>query len=134
MAKEKLAARLPRITVYVRQSCSHCARVTQWFKRRGVAVDLRDIVLSPPPAEILRKLIAKYGPAGAANPRCASYRAWGFHAEKMTPGEALRCLQSDPNLIRRPVIVAGEIILAGYNPPELEKLLEKLHPADARFP
>jgi arsenate reductase len=56
------------------------------------------------------------------NTRNDLYRAKNMKQNPPSRAEALRLMAATPNLIRRPVIIAGEKILLGFNPEAIDEL------------
>jgi arsenate reductase-like glutaredoxin family protein len=50
------------------------------------------------------------------------YRAKNMKKNPPSRAEALRLMAATPNLIRRPVIIAGDTILLGFNPEAIDEL------------
>jgi arsenate reductase-like glutaredoxin family protein len=56
------------------------------------------------------------------NSRNELYRQRHMGEHPPARAEALRLMASEPNLIRRPVVIRGGRIVLGFDPEELEKL------------
>ena len=56
------------------------------------------------------------------NTRNELYRAKNMKQNPPSRAEALRLMAATPNLIRRPVIIAGDTILLGFNPEAIDEL------------
>lgn len=98
--------------------CGTCKKALKWFAERGIAVEVRPIVESPPTAKELAAWVPKSGrPARKwLNTSGLSYRA----LDKTRVGaakdeEILRWLTQDGKLVKRPVVVVGERVLVGFD-------------------
>lgn len=81
-------------TFYCYQRCSTCKKAEQWLVEHGVAFDKVDLVATPPAeADLLRWLTANQ----------ARGLRYFFNA-------------SDGKLIKRPLMVEGEHVTAGFKP------------------
>ena len=57
------------------------------------------------------------------NPRNELYRARNMKENPPPRAEALKMMAAEPNLIRRPVVIAGKRIVLGYDEEALKKLV-----------
>jgi arsenate reductase-like glutaredoxin family protein len=57
------------------------------------------------------------------NPRSELYRARNMKENPPPRAEALKMIAAEPNLIRRPVVIAGKRIVLGYDEEALKKLV-----------
>jgi arsenate reductase len=98
--------------------CSTCKKALAWLKSKKVAVDERPIVEKPPtPAELAKWIPASGLPVRRwLNTSGLSYRAIGKAAiDAMSDAEIVKRLAADGKLVRRPVLVAGDRVLVGFD-------------------
>ncbi len=88
-----------------------------------VELDERDYVKAPLSAAELKVLFAGRDPRDFLNPKSPAFKAMGLKGEKLTAAEALALMTKEPNLIKRPLIVAGGEIVAGFDRERLRALL-----------
>ncbi len=98
--------------------CSTCKKALAWLKAHDIAVELRPIVDQPPTEAEL----ARWIPASALSVRRwlntsgLSYRALGKAAvDAMSEAELVTRLSQDGKLVRRPVLIAGQRVLVGFD-------------------
>ncbi|MBL8600688.1 MAG: Spx/MgsR family RNA polymerase-binding regulatory protein [Myxococcales bacterium] len=106
----------PRVLAYA--NCDTCRKALAWLKAEGIAHSVRPIVEAPPTVEELRGWVAASGLPLAKwfNTSGQSYRALGKAAvDAMTDAEKIAALAADGKLVKRPVLVAGETVLVGFN-------------------
>jgi arsenate reductase len=115
MAK-KSGGKTPLVLSYA--GCSTCKKALAWLAKHHVEVVVRPIVESPPSAEELNAWVPKSGRSVRKwlNTSGASYRA----LDKAKLGaakdeEIVRWLTQDGKLVKRPVVVAGERVLVGFD-------------------
>lgn len=89
---------------------------------RGFELVRHNLAKDPPSRELLSRLIDEHGLDAVLNPRSPSYKERNLGAKKLTKSEALALMAEDPNLIRRPLVVAGRKVVFGYKPEEYERL------------
>jgi Spx/MgsR family transcriptional regulator len=96
-------------------TCATCRKARRFLEKRGYLLRFRDLTkerLSP--AE-LEKLIGKHDHEDFLNPRSDLYRKNHMKEKPPSRREAIRMMARDPNLIRRPVVVAGGRVAIGYD-------------------
>ncbi len=106
------------VLVLVYAGCSTCKRALHWLAARGVAVTVRPIVEEPPTKAELAAWISKSGKPLRKwlNTSGQSYRALGKAAvDAMGDAELVKSLSNDGKLIKRPVLVAGDTVLVGFD-------------------
>lgn len=90
-------------------------------KRKSYAK--HDLARERPPRELLSRLIDEYGVAQVLNPRSPSFKAKGLGVESLTKEEAIRLVDEEPNLLRRPLVVFGKKALFGFRESEWDEEL-----------
>lgn len=102
--------------------CSTCMRAKAWLDTRGVAVETRDIKLENPSAEELAAWQKKSGlPLKRFfNTSGLLYKSMNLKEKLpgMTPEEQLILLSSDGMLVKRPILVSNDFVLAGFREQE----------------
>ena len=96
-------------------NCTTCRKARKYLERRGYQLYFRDLAkqrLSP--AE-LEKLIGNRDYKDFLNPRNETYREENMKEEPPTRKEAIQKMSKEPNLIRRPVVVAGGRVVVGFD-------------------
>ncbi len=100
-------------------NCDTCRKARAWLDAKGVAYDLRPIVDEPPtPAELKRWVKASGLPVKKwLNTSGQSYRAIGkARVDAADDATLLQWLAADGKLVKRPVLVAGDVVLVGFKP------------------
>jgi arsenate reductase-like glutaredoxin family protein len=88
-----------------------------------VDLDERDYARQPLTAAELRDLFKGHDPRDFLNPKSPAYKARGLAGKTISPDNAIRLMVEDPNLIKRPLVVAGREIIAGFDRERLKKAL-----------
>jgi Spx/MgsR family transcriptional regulator len=118
-AARKTAARTkrPRKTVKFLQkpTCATCRKARQFMEKRGVHLHYRDLVKDRLSASELQKLIGKHDHEDFLNPRSEIFRKKKMKDKPPSRREAIGLMAKNPDLIRRPVIVAGGRVVIGYD-------------------
>jgi arsenate reductase len=107
------------IEVYQYDKCSTCRKALNWLRARGEELRVHDIVTSPPSRARLAELVARSGlPVRRwLNTSGQSYRQPGFKEKiaEMSDAQVLDALSADGKLIKRPVVVSGDVVLVGFD-------------------
>ena len=90
----------------------------------GVELNERDYAKNPLPEAELQTLFAEAGldPREFLNPKSPAYKEMGLGDKKLTAPEAVRLMARDANLIKRPLVIAGKTVIAGFDRDRLRKL------------
>lgn len=105
---------------YAYPGCSTCRSARRWLDERGIACTELDIAREPPNTTILRTILRRAGIPlrGLFNTSGQLYRA-GNYAERlatMDEDAALAELAGHGMLIRRPILLHGDVALVGFRP------------------
>lgn len=103
-------------------SCSTCRKAKQWLDEHRIPYEDRHIVDRHPSAEELKTWIAKSGfPLKKFfNTSGLAYKALQLKDKlpSMSEEEQIGLLASDGKLIKRPLLIADDRVLAGFNADE----------------
>ena len=103
-------------------NCTTCRKAKKFMEKRGFQLYFRDLGkdrLSP--AE-LEKLIGNHDYQDFLNSRNELFRKAKMKDEPPSRKEAVRLMAKEPNLIRRPVILAGGHVVLGFDEKGMAKL------------
>ncbi len=89
----------------------------------GVELEERDYVKNPLSESELRELFKGADPREYLNPKSPAFKEMGLKDRKLTASEAIKLMAKDPNLIRRPLVIAAGKLIAGF---ERDRLREAL--------
>lgn len=81
-----------------------------------------DLAKDPPSRELLDRLIDESRLEDFINTRSPAYKERNLAARKLTKKQAIDLMMEEPNLIRRPLVVAGRKAVFGFKPDELDDL------------
>ncbi|MEH2928351.1 arsenate reductase family protein [Candidatus Ventrimonas sp. KK005] len=107
--------------------CSTCKKAKKWLEDKGIVFEDRHIVENNPTAEELREWIKKSGLdiKRFFNTSGMKYRDLGLKDKlaDMEEEEKLTLLSSDGMLVKRPLVVGDNVVLAGFKEKEWEEAL-----------
>lgn len=92
----------------------------------GVELDERDYAKNPLTAAELKALFDDAGldPRSFLNPKSPAFKAMGLREKKLSAAEAIKLMTQDPNLIKRPLVIAGKEVIAGFDRDRLRAVLK----------
>ncbi len=104
--------------------CTTCKKAKTYLDEKGVKYDWRDIKESNPTYDELKKWLGKSGlPIKRFfNTSGQVYRTLNLKdkIESMTEDECLHLLSTDGMLVKRPILVSDNFVLAGFKEKEWE--------------
>src|SRR5687767_3890913 len=107
------------ITVYAYAKCSTCRKALAWLTQQGIEHRVVPIVEAPPSATLLARVlrVSKLPVKALFNTSGESYRAGGFkdRLPQLSEKEALAALAADGKLVKRPLLVADDFALVGFD-------------------
>ena len=91
----------------------------------GVELDERDYAKNPLSEAELKALFGEAGldPRDFLNPKSLAYKEMGLRDQKLTASETIKLMTRDPNLIKRPLVIAGTTVIAGFDRDRLRAAL-----------
>jgi arsenate reductase-like glutaredoxin family protein len=81
----------------------------------GVDSEDRDYAKSPLSASELEELFAGRDPRDFLNPKSPAFKAMGLGGKNLTQSETIKLMAKEPNLIKRPIVIAGKEMIAGFD-------------------
>jgi arsenate reductase (glutaredoxin) len=103
-------------------NCTTCRKARKFMERRGFQLYFRDLLKQRLSAAELEKLIGRRDYTEFLNPRNETYRKEHMKEDPPSRDEAIRWMAREPNLIRRPVIVAGGRVVVGFDEDGIARL------------
>ncbi|MGH9736663.1 MAG: arsenate reductase family protein [Candidatus Acidiferrales bacterium] len=92
------------------------------MREKGIEMAFRDLDKDRLMAEEIDRLIGDRDYREFLNSRNELYRNRNMKEHPPSRAEALKLMAAHPNLIRRPVVIAGKEIILGYDEPKLKAL------------
>ena len=107
----------PKKTILFLQkpTCATCHKARRFMEKRGYKLNFRDITKNKLSVPELQKLIGKHDHEDFLNPRSEVYRKKKMKDNPPSRRAAVGMMAMNPDLIRRPVMVAGGRVVIGYD-------------------
>lgn len=83
----------------------------------------RDFAKQPLGFSELKELFRGRDPRDFVNSKSPVFKARGLAGKALTAEQALKLMAEEPNLIKRPLVIAGTQIVAGFDRDRLHHLL-----------
>ena len=109
------------VKFYEKPTCTSCRKARALLEEKGVAMERIDLNKGLS-VEELDRLIGERDYKLFLNTRNALYRERDMKRNPPNRAQALRLMSENPNLIKRPVTVAGRRIILGFAADELAAL------------
>ena len=106
-------------------SCTSCRKARAYMEKHGFDLHFRNLDKERLSSEELEKLIGGRDHREFLNKRNELYRQKNMRENPPTRAEAVRMMVGEPNLIRRPVIVAGGRVVLGFDQEKIDSLCEQ---------
>jgi arsenate reductase-like glutaredoxin family protein len=90
----------------------------------GAELDERDYAKNPLSRAELVDLFAGRDPRDFINPKSPAFKALELKGKALTPDQAITLMVKEPNLIKRPLLVAGKAMIAGFDREALRQALK----------
>jgi Spx/MgsR family transcriptional regulator len=115
--KTAAKAKSPRKSVkfLAKSTCATCRKARQFMEKRGIHLNYRDLVKERLSSSELEELIGRHDHQEFLNPRSELFRKKNMKDNPPSRREAIGLMARNPDLIRRPVIVAGGRVVIGYD-------------------
>ncbi len=103
-------------------TCTTCRKARAYMENRGFDLHFRNLDKERLSSDELEKLIGDRDHREFLNTRNELYRRKSMKLNPPTRAEAIRMMVGEPNLIRRPVIVAGGRVVLGFDQEKIDSL------------
>lgn len=94
------------LKLYGKKSCITCQKAKAFLDERGIVYEEIPIETRPPSAEVLARLIDPADVKAALNARSTLYKEKNLGQHLPDKATAMALMAQDPNLIKRPVLLA----------------------------
>jgi Spx/MgsR family transcriptional regulator len=111
-----------RVEFLQKPLCTSCRNARAYMEQCGFDLRLRDIGKDRLGAEEIENLIGKRDYKTFLNTRNEMYRRKKMKGNPPSRAEAVKMIAAEPNLIRRPIIIAGGKIILGFDQQSIDEL------------
>ena len=116
---------MPKARFYWKSTCSTCRNARSFILNElGAEVEERNYAKDPLTLDELRSLFRGADPRDYINPKSPAFKAMGLKGKPLTQHQALELMAKEPNLLKRPVTLVGDRIIAGFDRDALHAALK----------
>ena len=116
---------MKKVRFFWKSTCTTCRDARSFLRNDlGAELDERDYAKVPLSTTELKDLFAGRDPRDYLNPRSPAYKAMNLAGKSLTSDQALALMAKEPNLIKRPIVVAGKEMIAGFDRERLRAALK----------
>ncbi|MDC7674582.1 ArsC family reductase [Asticcacaulis machinosus] len=113
------------ITLYGIKNCDTMVKARRWLDAKGIGYTFHDYKASGITQDILEDWAARIGWETLINRSGQTFRKLPDEDRAdVDEAKALRLMQAQPSMIRRPVLDTGEKLVAGFKPEIYESLFK----------
>jgi len=109
------ASRDRKVLFMQKPTCTTCRKARKYLEKRGFQLYFRDLSKQRLSAAELEDLIGRRDYKDFLNTRNEMFRKKKMAEKPPSKKEAIRLMAQEPNLIRRPVVVAGGRVVVGFD-------------------
>ena len=103
-------------------TCTSCRNARAYMEKCGFDLRLRDIGKERLRSEEIENLIGDRDYRQFLNTRNELYRRNNMKENPPTRAQAVKMIAAEPNLIRRPIILAGKKMILGFDQESIDEL------------
>ena len=113
--RAKRTRKTKSVTFIEKPTCATCRKARRFLQKRGVPLDYRDLTKDKLSSSEIEKLIGRHDHEDFLRPRSSLFQKLKMKNKPPSRREAIALMAKNPDLIRRPVIVAGGRVVIGYD-------------------
>ena len=98
-----------------KSTCTTCRDARAFLRGLGAKLDERDYARARLTATELESLFKGRYARDFINPRSPAYKAMALAGKALTPPDAIALMVREPNLLKRPIVVVGGEMIAGFD-------------------
>lgn len=123
----KVKERLDMVTLYTSPSCTSCRKARAWLKEHDIPFTERNIFSNPLSIDEIKQILqmTEDGTEEIISKRSKAYQDLNVDINDMPLQQLFELLQSNPGLLRRPIIMDDKRLQVGYNEDEIRRFLPR---------
>lgn len=112
------------LTIIGIKNCNTIKKTLDWLDESGQVYDFRDVKKDPLEESELLDLVQKVGLDTLVNKRGMKWRTLGLKDQNLSDEDLLDVVHEHQTMIKRPVVVAGEAAMVGFDEEALDSFIE----------
>ena len=115
---------LRRVNLYVCPNEQECGEISEFLKKQEIDLVIRDIKARPLGVEEITQLFRHFDTKHFLNEHSNSFTKHKLDVELPPRPELYELMAQDNDLIKRPVVVAGRLMVIGCNISKIKEMLQ----------
>lgn len=113
------------VQIFGTWKCRDTQKAQRFFKERRVKIHLVDLDQRPASAGELRRFAQKFGAEALLDREGKAFRDRGLHVAHLPESRILPLLETEPKLIRTPLVRSGKRLAIGNDPAAWAAMVEE---------
>lgn len=115
------------ITIYTTPSCSSCRKAKKWLEEYGLQYREKNLFVTPLTADELRYILERTenGTEDIISRRSKVIMEGNVDVDSMSLNNLIEFVQTNPSVLRRPIIIDDKRLQVGYNDDEIRTFVPR---------
>ncbi|MBA1435030.1 transcriptional regulator Spx [Bombilactobacillus bombi] len=115
------------VTLYTSPSCTSCRKAKKWFKEHNIPFKERNIFAQPLSKDEIKRILqmTEDGTEEIISTRSKAYQALKMDINDLTIDQLIGLIETNPGLLRRPIMMDDKSLQVGYNEDEIRRFLPR---------
>lgn len=113
------------LTIVGIKNCNTISKTLTWLDERGTPYTFRDVKKNPLNEEEMEDAISKVGLDTLINRKGMMWRKLGLAGKELEDQELAEILFEHQNMIKRPLVLAGDAAMVGFDEDALSGFIEE---------
>ncbi|RDI47763.1 transcriptional regulator SpxA [Falsibacillus pallidus] len=115
------------VTLYTSPSCTSCRKARAWLEEHEIPYTERNIFSEPLSLEEIKEILrmTEDGTDEIISTRSKIFQKLNVDLETLPLQQLFELIQSNPGLLRRPIIIDEKRLQVGYNEDEIRRFLPR---------
>ncbi|MGL4624796.1 MAG: transcriptional regulator Spx [Culicoidibacterales bacterium] len=115
------------ITIYTTPSCSSCRKAKKWLEEYGLQYREKNLFVTPLTADELRYILERTenGTEDIISRRSKVIMEGDIDIDSMSLNNLIEFVQTNPSVLRRPIIIDDKRLQVGYNDDEIRTFVPR---------
>jgi len=115
------------VTLYTSPSCTSCRKAKAWLEEHQIPFRERNIFSEPLTIEEIKEILrmTEDGTDEIISTRSKAFQELNVQLDNMPLRDLYQLIQSNPGLLRRPILIDEKRLQVGYNDDEIRRFLPR---------
>ena len=115
------------VTLYTSPSCTSCRKAKAWLEEHNIPFRERNIFSEPLTTEEIKEILrmTEDGTDEIISTRSKAFQELNVQLDAMPLQDLYELIQSNPGLLRRPILIDEKRLQVGYNDDEIRRFLPR---------